>query len=125
MQRKLSSSILVVACLIMAGSSACGSQAVSRSGEVDPCLIKSRGSVSRIQPQNSGLSCAAIRSILKILPNATGVWPLHNGKGEVAWVCRVFPKTALPQEVRCHKGRRHFEKVGASVKPPGTKHPRS
>jgi len=116
MQRKLTSSILVAACLIVTGSSACGSQTVSGSVEEDRCVIESKGSVSRIQPENSGLSCTTISSILKVLPDATGVWPLDDDQGKPVWVCRKFPKAALPQEVRCHYDGRHFQKVRASAK---------
>jgi hypothetical protein len=119
MQRKMTSLMLVAACLIVTGSSACGSQAESSSGLPDPCVIKSRGSVSRIEPENSDLSCTSIRSILKILPNATGVWPLDDNQGNPVWVCRVFPRAALPQEVRCSHDQRHFEKVRASAKHSG------
>ena len=120
MQRKMTSVMLIVVCLIVTGSSACGSQAESSSGLPNPCVIQSRGSVSRIQPENSDLSCTTIRSILKILPDATGVWPIDDDEGNPIWVCRTFPKTALPREVRCHHGQRHFEKVSASAKHSGT-----
>lgn len=111
MQRRLIPLILLATCLVVTGGSACGSQAFSGGGETHPCVIKSKGEVSRIQPENSGLSCTTIRSILKLLPDAPGVWPLNNDEGKAVWVCREFPESALPQEVRCHQGRRHFEKV--------------
>lgn len=98
--------------LLAVGASACGSRAsqvkAHSEGET-ACVVVSHGHKSRILSQNSGLPCSSIASILKVLSSGAGVSPLRNENGELSWVCRVFPKSALPREVWCHEEGRHFE----------------
>lgn len=104
---------VVVAALTLAGT-ACGSQSAIDSPTLSGCVIKAHDVKSKILPQNSGFTCGNIKSIMLVLPNAVGIWPLESstkGQGEV---CRVYPKSALPLEVRCHHGARHFEVVRIS-----------
>lgn len=74
--------------------------------------MKHNGVKSRIRPENSGLPCSSIQLILMVLSNEAGVTPLYSGNGEPSWVCREYPKAALPREVRCHEGTLHFEGRG-------------
>jgi hypothetical protein len=107
---------MVVACVLAVVGFACGSQAASvgtpfaSEGEKS-CVIKHNGMKSQIRPENSGLPCSSIQSILVILSNQPGVTPLYDGNGEPSWICREYPKSALPREVRCHEEERHFEMV--------------
>ncbi|MGN6274865.1 MAG: hypothetical protein ACTHNP_02915 [Solirubrobacterales bacterium] len=111
--------LLVTAATAMLGVSACGSpaasvgagaQALVGEGEKS-CVIEGNGVKSRIRPEDSGLPCSSIRMILVILPDVPGVQTLQNENGEPSWVCREYPKSALPRELRCHEGKRHFERV--------------
>lgn len=113
---QLKSTVLIlVTCLIATVGGACGSQTAAGQPNGDPCVVAIRGSESRIQPENSGLPCSSIKSILSILPNAPGVYPLDNNQGEPMWVCREYPRNALPREIRCRHGQRHFEQVQKSA----------
>lgn len=104
--------VIPVIFILTVGTSACGSQTVSAGPGEEGCVVKHGGGVkSRIRPENSGLPCSSIQSILVILSNGTGVSPLYNGNGEPIWVCRKYPKATLPREVRCHEGKLHFEMV--------------
>lgn len=75
------------------------------------CVMKHSGVKSLIQPENSGLSCSSLRAVLAVLSDGSGVQTVENGDSQSSWVCRVYPKSALPREVRCHEGKRHFERV--------------
>jgi hypothetical protein len=104
---------VAVAGLALAAT-ACGSQSAPDPPMSVGCVIKAHGVKSKILTQNSGFTCEDIRSILLLLPNAVGIWPLESsakGQGEV---CKIYPKSALPLEVRCHHGKRHFEVVAIS-----------
>lgn len=114
MQRYLRAVVISAACLFAASGLACGSQGASVSQGANSCVMKSDGGKSRIHPENSGLSCSSIRSIISVLPSTPGVTPLTNENGEASWVCRVYPKSALPRELRCHEGKHHFERVRIS-----------
>lgn len=114
MQRHLIALAVSVSLLLAVGSSACGSQAASVSQGSKACIMTHHGVKSRIQPENSGLPCGTIRSILMVLSAGPGVTQLENENGEPNWVCRVYPKSALPREIRCHEDGRHFERVRIS-----------
>lgn len=111
MQRYPRALAISITCLLAVGGAACGSGAASASGSGRACVMNDHGVKSRIRPENSGLTCSAIQSILKVLPNEVGVSPLYNENGEPSWVCRKYAKSALPREVRCHEDKRHFERV--------------
>lgn len=111
--------MLVVACLLAVVGSACGSQAASVGTGMEAlasegekgCVMKHNGVKSLIRPENSGLPCSSIRAIFLVLSDAPGVQTLENENGEPSWVCREYPQSALPREVRCHEDKRHFERV--------------
>jgi hypothetical protein len=104
---------LVVAVIVVlsSGGSSARPDVVSPSSEEKACVINNDGVKSRIRPESSGLPCTSIQMILVVLSNQPGVSPLYDENGEPSWVCREYPKSALPREIRCHEGKRHFERV--------------
>jgi hypothetical protein len=112
-RRSLSVLVFAVATALAVVGGACGANSAGAAGG-KACATAVRGSEARIRPENSGFSCAEIESILSVLPNAPGVWPIE-GEGPTAnEVCRVYPRSAYPLEIRCHNGHRRFEVVGVS-----------
>jgi hypothetical protein len=79
--------------------------------EGQPCVTEIRHTKSRIKPRDSRYTCAQIKSILLVLPNAVGTWPLEGSSSNRELVCHVYPRTSLPLEVRCQEGSREFEIV--------------
>jgi hypothetical protein len=72
------------------------------------------GVKSKILPRTSGFSCGTIQAILLVLPRNVGKGPVGAGNPMNSQVCRVYPKSALPKEVRCHHGRKYFEVVATT-----------
>ena len=118
-QRLTAMAAVLAACLCALGGSACGLHTASVGpgerallGVGDKsCVIKHNGVKSQIRPENSGLPCSSIQSILLVLSNQPGVTPLSDGNGKPSWVCREYRQSALPREIRCHEDNRHFEIV--------------
>lgn len=90
-------------------ATACGKQA-ARSAGSGACVVN-HGRKSKIEPENSGLTCAQAQSILLVLPNSVGTWPIEGENGEKRGTCRIFPHSAYPLEIRCHINMGHFEVV--------------
>jgi hypothetical protein len=97
--------------VLVSGGSPTRLDIANRSSEDKACVIDHNGVKSQIRPENSGLRCSGIQSILMVLSNGLGVSTLYNENDEPSWVCREYPKSALPRELRCHEGRLHFERV--------------
>lgn len=93
---------------------ACGANGVIASPNTNPCAVSVAGTKSKIRPESSGYTCSEVQSILLVLPNAVGTWPLEEGNPSQDEICRVYPKSAFPLEIRCHHGRKRFEVVGVS-----------
>jgi hypothetical protein len=104
-------SLLGVALIFPAIS--CGS--ASSSGlATGGCRTEIRGAKSKILPRTSGYSCGTIQAILLVLPSTVGTGPVEAGDPKNSQVCRVYPKSASPLEVRCHHGSKYFEVVAES-----------
>lgn len=97
-------------CWLQAASAGRWAQS-SSSDRTKGCVMKHNGVKSLIQPENSGLRCSAIRVIILVLSDQPGVQVVEDESGEPSWVCRVYQKSALPRELRCHQDQRHFERV--------------
>jgi len=69
---------------------------------------------AQILPESSGYSCAEIQRVLLVLPNVPDTWHLKrdaNGSVGAGQVCRTYPTSALPLEIRCHRGKQQFSVV--------------
>ena len=105
----LSKRLVALAALLAFLSMTSGACGASESSEDDPCLIEGRVGISKIMPQNSGLPCKAIESITFVLPGKPGVYRLKGTGPEHGRTCRVYPRSELPLEIRCWRGKTHFE----------------
>ena len=107
---------MILAVLMALGGVVSGMTLLSSSNsaagyEAGSCSMHVRGAASEILPRNSGYGCSTIASMLLVLPNAVGVWPLEGNEGKPKVVCRIYPAKALPLEIRCHQGGKHFDVV--------------
>lgn len=90
-------------CLV---ASACGaSDAIL--ADTNSCNTKFGGTASRIFPENSDLTCKEIRTVLILLPDEVGVWPIY-GDSDKVMKCRVFPPRKLPLITRCVSDGKSF-----------------
>jgi len=106
--------MLAVAAIMLAlAVYACGGSA-QESQASGACLTEIRGKKSRILPQNSKLSCDQITSILYTLSSVPGVYPVKSTGPERERTCKVYPKSALPVEIKCWRGKRHFTVVAVA-----------
>lgn len=96
--------------LVVAGV-ACGSGKTGTSSADQSCVVEMHGAPARIRLHNSGLTCARVKTILFLLPNAVGISPIKASIPSEDRVCRIYPRSALPLEVRCYQGTRYFEVV--------------
>ncbi len=78
------------------------------------CITSVRGTRSRVNPQNSGYTCEEIASILLVLPNSVGKWPIDGSSPSEGEVCQIYPESKLPLEIECRRGPRHFAVVAIS-----------
>lgn len=110
--------VVTLGCVTAVGlaltGTACGASGVIASPDTDPCVVSHHRGESRIKPQNSGLTCATVQTILLVLPDAVGKWWLEASIPSQGRICRVYPPAAYPLEVKCHHGGKHFEVDGIS-----------
>jgi hypothetical protein len=111
--------VALIGCFLAIGAVAIGfalvnvNSSTAGSGD-DSCVTQIRNTLSRIKPLNGGYTCAQIKSFLLVLPNAVGKWPIESSSSNRDLICHVYPRRALPLEVRCQRGSREFEIVSAT-----------
>jgi hypothetical protein len=88
-----------------------GGRGLARASDDLGCAISVRGTKSRIRPRTSRLTCGTIKQMLAVLPGAVGTWSLEGSTPAQNWTCRVYPRSKLPLEIRCHHHSRYFEVV--------------
>jgi hypothetical protein len=105
--------ISLLALTLLFSGIGCGSASSSDLAQKG-CRTGIRGVKSKIHPRTSGLSCGTIQAILLVLPRNVGIGPVKAGNPKNSQVCRVYPRSALPLEVRCHHGRKYFDVVATA-----------
>jgi hypothetical protein len=97
------------------GGVACGSGTATSS--INPCLVHAHGRESKIKPHNSGRTCAEAKVVISLLPNEVGTWPVQSNTPGQSQICRIYPKSALPLEIRCYNHKKYFEVSAIQVEP--------
>jgi hypothetical protein len=105
--------ISLLALALLFSGLGCGSASSSNLAQKG-CRTEVRDVESKILPRTSGLSCGTIQAILLVLPRNVGVGSIEAGNPENSQVCRLYPRSALPLEVRCRHGDKYFEVVATA-----------
>jgi len=106
-------SLLGIGVLGVIGSG-CGTSGQLLQSDASGCGSGSSDAAAQILPESSGYSCAEIQRVLLVLPNVPDTWHLKrdaNGSVGAGQVCRTYPTSALPLEIRCHRGKQQFSVV--------------
>jgi hypothetical protein len=97
-------------------SGACGDSSVqaedpSVHGEGFRCHSYVRGSLRRILPETSDLSCSAINELTNGIPSEPQVYSILSGSPHLLWKCRLFGPNKRPLLLHCTHQKGHFSIV--------------